>query len=441
MSKLSAWKLTLVAILILSSLLGAQQSRPATAPKTEKSKPITSEEVVKLADEVIKQVSEIRGLKLLRPVKSGAKSRAEIEQMVIQNFEEESTPAELDAEFKTLVAFGLVAPDFKYREFLTKLLTEQIAGFYDPKKKEFHLANWNPLDLQKPVMAHELTHALQDQHFDLQRFDKWPDGDGDREMAIHALIEGDATALMIDYLMKPLGQTLTKLPKSVLDQMNSEMNAPGMEVISAAPNAIRESLTFPYGSGLGFVYDVLKAQGWEGVSKAYTNLPQSTEQILHPAKYLAHEMPLKVALGEVSEVLGPGWKRINFDVNGEFGYYLLLAEYLDKTIARKAAEGWGGDQYAVYENATKRRTTAVHLSRWDTTNDAAKFFEAYAARTAKRWPQARVGKSAQQIVYATPRGETWLEWRGNAVLAIEGAAVGSTKKLATKLWQNQELSR
>ena len=137
MSKLSAWKFTLVATLMLSGLLVAQQSRPATAPKAEKNNPITSEQVVKLADEVIKQVSEIRGLKLLTPVKSGAKSRAEIEQMVIKNFEEEYTLAELDAEFKTLVAFGLVPKDFKYREFLIKLLTEQIAGFYDPKKKNF----------------------------------------------------------------------------------------------------------------------------------------------------------------------------------------------------------------------------------------------------------------------------------------------------------------
>ena len=154
---------------------------------------------------------------------------------------------------------------------------------------------------------------------------------------------------------------------------------------------------------------------------------------MHPAKYLTNELPIKVELADVADVLGKGWNRIKFDVNGEFGYYLLLASYLDKTIARKAAEGWGGDQFAVYENATKTRTTAVHLSRWDTANDAAKFFDAYVARTTKRWPKARVNKSAQQIVYATPLGETRLELRGDAVLAMEGAAVGTAKKLAAKL--------
>jgi len=437
MSKRMVWKHAVVVTLALSSLLIAQQPRPATGPKTEDKKAITSAEVEKLTGEVIKQVSEIRGLKLIAPVKSGAQSRSQIEQMVLKNFEEEYTPAELDAEFKTLVAFGLVPKDFKYKEFLVKLLTEQIAGFYDPKKKELYLSDWNGLELQKPVMAHELTHALQDQHFDLQRFDKWPEGDGDREMAIHALIEGDATALMIDYLMKPLGQSVTKIPKKLLDQMNSESNAPGMEVINAAPNAIRESLTFPYGYGLGFAYDLLKAQDWDGVSKAYTNLPQSTEQILHPEKYLANELPQKIELADVTALLGKGWKRINFDVNGEFGHYLLLAEYLDKTVARKAVEGWGGDQFAVYENAAKTRTTLVHLSRWDTANDAAKFFDAYVARTGKRWPKAKLNKTAKQFVYVTPTGETLLELRGEAVVAVEGAAVGSARKLAAKLWESK----
>jgi hypothetical protein len=437
MSKLISWKFTLVATLVLSSLLVAQQPRPKIAPKAEDKKAITSAEVEKMTAEIIQQVSEIRGLKLLAPVKSGAKSRAEIEQMVIKNFEEESTPAELEAEFKTLVAFGLLRKDFQYREFLIKLLTEQIAGFYDPKKKEFHLADWNPLELQKTVMAHELTHALQDQHFNLQRFDKWPDGDGDREMAIHALIEGEATALMIDYMLKPMGMSLTKIPKAMLGQMNAEGAAPGMEIINSAPNAIRESLTFPYLNGLGFAYDLLKAQGWGDVSKAYKNLPHSTEQILHPAKYLTNELPVKIELSDVSATLGTGWKRINFDVNGEFGYYLVLAEYLDKAVARKAAEGWGGDQFALYENAAKTRTTLVHVSRWDTTSDAAKFFEAYVARTGKRWPTAKLNKTTSQFVYATPTGETLLALRGDTVLAIEGAAVRTAQKLAAKLWESK----
>lgn len=440
MSKLNAWppswKAPLLVTCLISTLLIAQAPRPATAPKADKPT-ITAAEVETMTAEVLKQVSEIRGLKLLQSVKSGAKSRAEIEQMVVKNFNEESTPEELDADYKMLLAFGLVPKGFKMREFLIKLLTEQIAGFYDPKKKEFNLADWNPLELQKTVMAHELTHALQDQHFDLLRFDKWPKGDSDREAAIHALIEGDATALMIDYLMKPMGQSVTKLPKIVLDQMNSQTNAPGMEVINSAPNAIRESLIFPYSYGLSFAYQLLKDKGWEGVSKAYTDLPQSCEQILHYEKYAARELPVKVELADVTNTLGKGWKRIKFDVNGEFGYYLTLVEYITKDVARKAAEGWGGDQFALYENATKTQTTLVHLSAWDTESDAEEFFQAYATRTAKRYPQVNPNSQAKQFVYATPDGTTMIELRGKQVLVLEGAAAASVKALAARCWESK----
>ena len=435
MSKRTFLQITLALLLCFN--LGGLAQQPATAPKAAKSKPITREEVEKLTTEVLTKTSEVRGLKLLHPVKSGVKSRTEIEQMILKNLAEETTPEELDAEFKTLVAFGLVPANFQYKDFMVKLYTEQVAGFYDPKTKELNLADWNSLEMQQPVMAHELTHALQDQHFDLRRFEKWPKGDGDREMAIHSLIEGDATALMIDYLMKPMGTSVTKIPLIALQKMNEQMNSPDMPAFNSAPNVIKESLIFPYSQGLIFAYEVMKAQGWEGVSNAYKDLPQSTEQILHPAKYLANEQPVKVALPDVATTLGHGWKRIKADVNGEFGYYLILAEHLDKVIARKASEGWGGDQYALYENAAKTQRTLVHLSRWDAAQDAAKFFEAYAARTAKRFPKATANKTPQQIVYAMPTGEILLELRGDAVLAIEGAAIGTAKKLAVKLWDSK----
>jgi hypothetical protein len=291
--------------------------------------------------------------------------------------------------------------------------------------------------MQKTVMAHELTHALQDQHFDLMRFDKWPKGDGDRESAIHALIEGDATALMIDYLMKPMGRSVTQIPKALLDQMNSQTNAPGMEVINSAPNAIRESLIFPYSYGMGFAYQLLKDRGWEGVSQAYKNLPQSSEQILHYEKYATNEMPVKVELADAAGVLGKGWKRVNFDINGEFGYYLTLVEFIAKDGARKASEGWGGDQFALYENAAKTKTTLVHLSAWDTEKEAEEFFSAYNERTAKRYPHVKPNSPDKQIVYATQDGTTLMELRGTNVLVIEGAAATSVKALVAKLWESK----
>src|SRR4030095_462220 len=114
----------------------------------------------------------------------------------------QTTPGEMHAAELVLKKLGLVPADFQYAPFIVKLLTEQVAGYYDPRVQRFYLADWIELEGQKPVMAHELTHALQDQHFNLRRFEDWPKGDSDAELAVHALIEGDATLAMTLYMAK-----------------------------------------------------------------------------------------------------------------------------------------------------------------------------------------------------------------------------------------------
>jgi len=158
--------------------------------------------IVAITVTILNETSEIRELAILRPVKSGAQSRPEIERMIVRNLDEQTTPAEMHATELALKKLGLAPPEFQYRSFVVKLLTEQVAGYYDPKVQQFYLADWIELEGQKPVMAHELTHALQDQHFNLRRFGKWPKGDSDSELAAHALIEGDATLAMTLYMAK-----------------------------------------------------------------------------------------------------------------------------------------------------------------------------------------------------------------------------------------------
>jgi hypothetical protein len=439
MSKL----LSLIIALALAALLGAggalvaAQSGAAAGRKTA----TTAAEVEATTGELLTKVSELRGLKVLRPVKSGVKSRAEIEQTVVRAFDESSTPEEIETSRKTMTAFGLLPKDFAFREFMVRLLTEQVAGFYEPKTKEFFLADWNSIEAQKMVMAHELTHVLQDQHFDLRRFEKWPDGDGDREMAIHALIEGDATALMVEYTIKPFGLDVTRLPLSALKDMSSQTGgqADGMAVLASAPRAIREALIFPYAHGLIFAQSVIKERGWAGVSRAFAELPDSTEQVMHPHKYLAREKPVKVELADLAPLLGKGWKRIDADVSGEYGYYLALAEFIPKENAEAAAAGWGGDQYALYENAAGEWLLA-HLSAWDAEADAEEFFEAYVARSRKRYADFKESAAAGANVKraATADGELRVERRGQTVLVIEGVRAGQLKQLdevAAKLWQ------
>ena len=380
--------------------------------------------IVSTTDAVLKETSELRELAILRAVKSGAQSRSEIERMIIKNLDSDTTPAEMHATEVLLRVFGLAPDDFAYRPFLIKLLTEQVAGYYDPKAQQFYLADWIELEGQKPVMAHELTHALQDQHFNLKRFEKWPKGDSDAELAAHALIEGDATLAMTLYMAKHPMVALAFIRSLGTQETSSEQ-------FKRAPRALRESLLFPYEAGSNWATQVYRRGGWDMVSKAFTKLPQSTEQIIHYEKYRSREEPVKVRLPDISSQLGSDWKRVDSDVNGEFGYFLILSGFIPKKEAQRASEGWGGDQSSLYENTRTGQLLLTHLSVWDTPKDAGDFFQAYAKRTLKRYPQATMRKdlNANEHGFQTADGETFIQLRDKSVLVVEGLQAKQIERL------------
>src|SRR5688572_3843740 len=326
-----------LALLALFCFCGGFYPRPGQAQTAATGARNAS--IISTTAAVLKETSELRELPILREVKSGAQSRAEIERMIIKNLNTDTTPEKMHAAEVLLKAFGLAPKEFEYRTFLIKLLTEQVAGYYDPKAQQFYLADWIDLDGQKPVMAHELTHALQDQHFNLKRFDKWPKGDADAELAAHALIEGDATLAMTLYLAKH--------PMLALAFIKSSQET-STEQFQQAPRALRESLLFPYQEGSAWASQVYKRGGWSMVSDAFKKLPLSTEQILHAEKYFTYEPPVKVTMPNLALALGQGWRRIDYDVNGEWGYYLVLDQLLNNvTESKRAAAGWGGDRFAI----------------------------------------------------------------------------------------------
>src|SRR5829696_4379165 len=270
-----------LALLILFCL-GAGNFLPKGQAPTAAASSTQHTAIVSLTAAMLKETSELRELPVLTTVKSGAQSRAEIERMIIRNLDSDTTPAEMHAAEMVLRAFGLAPQDFAYRPFLIKLLKEQVAGYYDPKAQQFYLADWIELDGQKPVMAHELTHALQDQHFNLKRFEKWPKGDSDAELAAHTLIEGDATLAMTLYMAKNPLIALAFIRSLGGQEVNSQQ-------FKQAPRALRESLLFPYEQGLAWATQLYRRGGWEMVSQAFTKLPQSSEQILHVDKYFSNE--------------------------------------------------------------------------------------------------------------------------------------------------------
>ncbi|MGH9968758.1 MAG: hypothetical protein ACREBG_13145 [Pyrinomonadaceae bacterium] len=425
---------------------GSAPQGTGIAPATTRNAAIVAATVT-----VLKETSEIRELAILRPVKSGAQSRSQIERMIVKNLDEQTTPSEMHSTEVTLQKLGLAPSDFQYRPFVVKLLTEQVAGYYDPKAQEFYLADWIELEGQKPVMAHELTHALQDQHFNLRRFEKWPKGDSDAELAAHALIEGDATLAMTLYMAKHPLVALAFIRSLGGSNMSSEQ-------FKQAPRAIRESLVFPYEQGSEWATQVYKRGGWGLVSQAYTKLPLSSEQILHPEKYFEYEVPVKVALPDVRNLLGANWKRLDYDVNGEWSFYLILDQFLNSPAeSRRASTGWAGDRYVVYEGTGRGEVFIGQLIAWDTESDAREFFDAYAKRTWRRYPGATAGEISStpttktadgtavstsenaansRHAWKTSEGGVVMELRGKRVLIAEGIPEDvDSKTLLKTLWQ------
>jgi hypothetical protein len=406
---------------------------PKTTAQTTATANAQNAAIVSTTAAMLKETSELRELSILKAVKSGAQSRAEIERMIIRNLDSDTTPAEMHAAEVLLRAFGLAPNDFAYRTFLVKLLTEQVAGYYDPKAQQFYLADWIELDGQKPVMAHELTHALQDQHFNLKRFEKWPKGDSDAELAAHALIEGDATLAMTIYMSKNPLVALAFIRSLGAQEASSEQ-------FRQAPRALRESLLFPYEEGSTWATQLYKRGGWEMVSQAFTKLPQSSEQILHADKYFAYEAAQKMTLPDFRSTLGPSWKRIDYDVNGEWGYYLILDEFLNNTSeSKQASAGWGGDRFALYETGKPNEFFIAQLTAWDTPADAREFFDAYAKRTSKRYPDAKETKATEdRMEWQTGSGGVALELRGSRIAIVEGvpSSINSEVLLRT-IWQQR----
>ena len=433
--------------LVVSHSRTSWAQRPAAAKAIDR-----SQTVMATTAEVLKETSNLRELAVLRPVRSGAQSRQEIERMLVSKLNRQVTPEEIHAIEQSLKMFGLVQRDFAYRPFIIGLLTEQVAGYYDPAARRFHLADWIDLEAQKPVMAHELTHALQDQHFNLRRFENWPRGDSDAQLAAHSLIEGDASLTMMHYLLShPL------LAAEFMRSFGS--GSISSEKFDKAPRTIRETLLFPYLQGIDWATKVHQRGGWSALSKAYSQLPESTEQILHAEKYFNREPPRKVRLPDFTNLLNgrqransrrqtatnrqlgrtndprsairklksTGWKQIETDVNGEWGYYLALDEFLKSPAeSKRAAAGWGGDKYALYEHSTSGDLFLVQVVLWDTVEDAKEFFDAYVKRIALRYPEVtQIPEDRNPNTETTRRWETResgvvIELRGARVVILEG---------------------
>src|SRR2546423_9885963 len=261
-------------MILLVCLVGVAVSaaqEPANPPPPPESGSSAKADFAAAADEVLGQMSEITGLKPRSPLKKSLRSREEIRAHVIEEMNDEKNPAERYAGQRSAESFGLLPKGFDLDSFMIDLLTEQIAGLYDPKTHEFYVADWIPVADQRMVMAHELTHALEDQHFQIEGWVKAARPNDDSELARESVLEGSAMVAMVEYLLQGTGRSLEDLPDIDPAMLVGDMAETPM--LKKAPPFLRDALIFPYLSGLTFSAAVLKPTGWSGLPGVFAKPP------------------------------------------------------------------------------------------------------------------------------------------------------------------------
>lgn len=291
-------------------------------------------------------LARLRELDFKRPVAYREIGRERLPVILRQKLLQQVPEKEFADNGIALAALGLLPPGTDLEKTCLALLGEQIGAFYDQHTRELFTFTGRPLTnaQNRVVMAHELTHALQDQHYDLARLPLEAKGNDDRSLAASALIEGDATLAMNRYLLGDL--TAASIKDSLAGALATDVTQ-----LAAAPRYLRETLLFPYRHGLTFCQTLYEEGGWAALGAAYADPPASTAQILHPAKYLAEprEAPVPIDFPD-REILGQ--KPLVDNVLGEFGARQWFNAWLrDDARAAAVAAGWRGDRYLVYGNA------------------------------------------------------------------------------------------
>ncbi|HUI43411.1 MAG TPA: hypothetical protein VL523_15715 [Terriglobia bacterium] len=341
-------------------------------------------------------MSRITGLPVKGALKKQLISKPEMKKYLEENLRIEMPPEEMLGQEAALKTFGIVGPDFDFEKFLVSFYTEQAAGFYDPRRKTMFMADWVAPDLQSTVLAHELTHALQDQSFDLWKFMHATPDDDDATAAREALVEGYATLSMTQ---ASLGSVpIEKVPSldSLMDQLVNQQMAE-FPVFTKAPYFLRFQALFPYVQGMHFARRGLKLGGWKRLNETFRHPPASTAEIFQPDLYFDPPPQAQVTKPEQNVLPLPpppalersgSLKRVEANVMGEIGYYALIGQLVSQEEAQKLSASWRADRYLVYEGPGPSQYTLVARTRWSSPEAAAAFCGDYRALLQKRWPES-----------------------------------------------------
>ncbi len=338
-----------------------------SAPAT----PVPSAEAAAIYDAIEDQVVAIRDLDPTDVARETIDA-ATLKTMNAASFDEDYPPAYVDGSDRLFKAFGLIDDELHLRQLYLDLIDSQVAGFYRPDRKTLYVVSRSGSinGADKITFAHEYDHALQDAQFP-GIFDEQSEllDQSDQSLARAAVWEGDATLLMSLWAISNLK------PEEFQDVLSAGTDPESTAVLARTPAILVEGLLFPYNAGSAFIQPRQIAAGWAAVDDLYRDLPLSTEQVLHPEKYDAGEVPVEVSIpvDDLLAGLGSGWTVPLQDTFGEFQIGIWLRESgVPAQEATAAAAGWGGDRVAVLDGPGDAWAVVLR-SAWDTVADAGAF--------------------------------------------------------------------
>lgn len=452
----------------------AAQPAPAPAPKSGQSPthitPDQAKQLFASVDQIMGFASTESGLPIKSPVKRTLTTRAAVKSYLVDRFNNDTASKRMQRDEIVLKKFGLLDRDFALKPFLLALLREQIEAYYDAKTKTINLLDWVQPDEQKPVLAHELTHALQDQHSDLEKWDDQTPDDvsttaaedqahlakDEMDAARDAVTEGQATAVMMDYFLKPLGKSIIKDPE-VIDIIRDHMAAsPDSPVMSRAPLLISESMLFPYRDGLSFEQDVWMDDGRNAAfAGALDRPPTSTWEILNPRDYEQKLMPPVPLLPNIHPLVDKLYQPYDIGQVGQLDVKIMSQLFGGDQASRDLTPAWNGGLYwagqlrdaSTAEKATTKSLAIFYLSVWRNPASALAFAKLYANSLGNKYASVKPDSAAEnsgsteggsmEQDFTTDEGPVVITTRGAMVFVAESFPLKLARQLTSMILDAQ----
>jgi hypothetical protein len=369
---------------------------------------------------IVMTLSEITGWPEKHPVPYGRMDKKQLRHFLTKRIKKTLKPEEIRADELALKLFGLVPQDFDLRRSTIDLLTEQAAAFYDYDAKKLFLLDDSGFDSETTTLAHELAHALADQHFNLGKFmDETPSND-DENLAHTAVVEGQASWLMLAYDLKQAGQPpvpTAEMLKSVVDSSEDSMS--DYPILKNSPMYIQQSLLFPYTNGTMFFDAVYRKMGQPAFTAVFAQAPVDSAQIIHPDRYFAHLTETKPELPKLFPA--SAGKEITEGSVGEFDHRMLLRQYINEAEAERLSSHLRGGQFEVLGIGRDHRPLLEYVSDWDSTEHAAEFFRDYQKILRAKWRRCDpTGITRTSFSGSSDNGYFVTRLAGHTVTSIEG---------------------